>query len=322
MSSFNRNFPGRNDGSAATLSFISSPEIVTALAFAGTLEFDPVHGTLTAPDGRQVRFTPPEAEELPRQGFVRGEEGYEAPADDPDSVAIVIPPDSERLQLLGPFPAWDGKDIVDAPILVKTRGKTTTDHISPAGPWLRYRGHLDRISDNMFLGAVNAFTGETGRGVNPLTGAAGQPLARIARELKAQGLGWVVVGDENYGEGSSREHAAMSPRYLGCVAVLARSFARIHETNLKKQGILPLTFRDPADYDRFEQGDRVSILGLGGLAPGRPLTVRLRKPDGRTEEFQVSHSLTREQIAWFRAGSALNAGQQPAERDPQPGERT
>ncbi len=322
VSSFNRNFPGRNDGSAATLSFISSPEIVTALAFAGTLEFDPVHGTLTAPDGRQVRFTPPEAEELPRQGFVRGEEGYEAPADDPDSVAIVIPPDSERLQLLGPFPAWDGKDIVDAPILVKTRGKTTTDHISPAGPWLRYRGHLDRISDNMFLGAVNAFTGETGRGVNPLTGAAGQPLARIARELKAQGLGWVVVGDENYGEGSSREHAAMSPRYLGCVAVLARSFARIHETNLKKQGILPLTFRDPADYDRFEQGDRVSILGLGGLAPGRPLTVRLRKPDGRTEEFQVSHSLTREQIAWFRAGSALNAGQQPAERDPQPGERT
>ncbi len=322
VSSFNRNFPGRNDGSAATLSFITSPEIVTALAFAGTLEFDPVHGTLATPEGRAVRFTPPEAEELPRQGFVRGEEGYEAPADDPDSVTIVIPPDSERLQLLGPFQAWDGKDIIDAPILVKTRGKTTTDHISPAGPWLRYRGHLDRISDNMFLGAVNAFTGETGRGVNPLTGAPGQPLARIARELKARGLGWVVVGDENYGEGSSREHAAMSPRYLGCVAVLARSFARIHETNLKKQGILPLTFRDPADYERFEQGDRVSIVGLAGLAPGRPLTVRLRKPDGRTEELQVHHSLTREQIAWFRAGSALNAGQQPVELDPQPGERT
>jgi aconitate hydratase len=339
VSSFNRNFPGRNDGNNATLSFITSPEIVTALAFAGTLDFDPVHGTLQSPDGRAFRFTPPEAEELPPDGFARGAEGYEPPAADPDSVEIEIPPDSERLQLLGPFAAWDGRDFIDLPILVKTRGKTTTDHISPAGPWLRYRGHLDRISDNLFLGAVNAFTGETGRGVNPLTGTPGQPFAKTARELKARGIQWVVVGDENYGEGSSREHAAMSPRYLGCVAVIARSFARIHETNLKKQGILPLTFQDPRDWERFEQDDRVSVVGLQGLAPGQPVTVRIRKPDGRVEEIACRHTLTREQIAWFRAGSALNAGQtvgavqtggpadlsaarlRPDDGDPRPGER-
>jgi aconitate hydratase len=309
VSSFNRNFPGRNDGSAATLSFITSPEIVTAMAFAGTIEFNPLTDTLPGPDGKPVRFTPPEADELPRDGFIGGQHGYEEPAADPDSVKIEIPANSERLQLLGPFVAWDGKDYVDLPILVKTKGKTTTDHISPAGPWLRFRGHLDKISDNMFLGALNAFTGETGKGVNPLTGAAGQPLARIARELKAHGQYWMVVGDENYGEGSSREHAAMSPRYLGCVVVLVKSFARIHETNLKKQGILPLTFGDSADYDRFEQNDRVTISGLYALEPGKPVTVIIKKPDGRVEEIETRHSLTREQIAWFRAGSALNAGQ-------------
>ena len=204
MCSFNRNFPGRNDGNAATLSFITSPEIVTALAFTGSLEFDPVHGTLTGPDGKAFRFTAPEADELPREGFARGAEGYEAPAEDPASVQVVVPPGSERLQLLSPFAAWDGQDFVDLPILVKTRGKTTTDHISPAGPWLRYRGHLDKISDNMFLGAVNAFTGEAGKGVNPLTGTAGQGFSAMARELRAKGSRWVVVGDENYGEGSSR----------------------------------------------------------------------------------------------------------------------
>jgi aconitate hydratase len=340
VSSFNRNFPGRNDGSAATLSFLTSPEIVTALAFAGTLEFDPVHGTLTAPDGKAFRFTPPEAEELPRDGFAGGAEGYEAPADDPDSVQIVIPADSQRLQLLGPFVAWDGKDFVDLPVLVKTKGKTTTDHISPAGPWLLVRGHLDRISDNMFMGALNAFTGEMGKGINPISGAAGQPLAKIARELKAKGQQWMVVGDENYGEGSSREHAAMSPRYLGCAAVLVRSFARIHETNLKKQGILPLTFADPRDYERIEQNDRVSIVGLHALEPGKPVTVRIKKPDGRVEEIRANHTMTREQIAWFRAGSALNAGQmpldpatgqpvamadvrlRPGDVDPKPGDRT
>jgi len=318
VSSFNRNFPGRNDGSQETLSFITSPDLVTALAFAGTLDFNPLTDTLTAPNGERVRFTAPEGEELPRDGFARGAEGYEEPAADPDSVKIEIPANSERLQLLGPFVAWDGKDFIELPILVKTKGKTTTDHISPAGPWLRFRGHLDKISDNMFLGATNAFTGEIGKGVNPLTGAVGQPFSKIARELKAAGVQWIVVGDENYGEGSSREHAAMSPRYLGCAAVIVRSFARIHETNLKKQGVLPLTFADAADYEKFEQGDRVSITGLYTLEPGKPVTVQIKKPDGRVVTIQARHSMTREQIAWFRAGSALNAVQaiDPATGEP------
>jgi aconitate hydratase len=309
VSSFNRNFPGRNDGSAATLSFLTSPEIVTALAFAGTLEFDPVHGTIPDGRGKPFRFTPPEAEELPRDGFARGEEGYEAPAADPESIRVIVRPDSDRLQLLEPFKPWDGRDFVDLPILVKAKGKTTTDHISPAGPWLRYRGHLDKISDNMFLGVVNAFTGEAGKGVNPLAGGEPQPFTKIARDLKARGVRWVVVGDENYGEGSSREHAAMSPRYLGCAVVLVKSFARIHETNLKKQGILPLTFKDPRDYDRIEAQDRVGVTGLAALAPGKPVTVTLKKPDGRTETIEALHSLTDEHITWFKAGSALNAAQ-------------
>jgi aconitate hydratase len=309
VSSFNRNFPGRNDGSQETLSFITSPDLVIALAFAGTLDFNPLTDTLTAPNGQKVRFTAPEGEELPRDGFARGAEGYEEPAADGDSVTVEVPANSERLQLLGPFAAWNGRDFNDLPVLVKTKGKTTTDHISPAGPWLRFRGHLDKISDNMFLGATNAFTGESGKGVNPLTGEAGQPFSKTARDLKAKGQAWLAIGDENYGEGSSREHAAMSPRYLGGVAVLVRSFARIHETNLKKQGMLPLTFSDPKDYDRIEQNDRVSIVGLAGLEPGKPVTLRIRKPDGRTEEILVKHTMTREQIAWFKAGSALNAAQ-------------
>ena len=307
VSSFNRNFPGRNDGSAATLSFLTSPEIVTALAFAGTLEFDPVHGTMAGPDGRPFRFTAPEAEELPDRGFVTGEEGYEAPAADGDSVAVEVAPNSERLQLLQPFPRWDGKDFSELPILVKTKGKTTTDHISPAGAWLRYRGHLDKISDNMFLGALNAFTGEPGKGVNPITGESGKTLSQIARDLKARGVGWVVVGDENYGEGSSREHAAMSPRYLGCRAVIVKSFARIHETNLKKQGILPLVLATSGDYDLFEQSDRVSIRGLAALAPGKPVEVVVHKPGAKTVTIHCHHSMTDEQIGWFKAGSALNA---------------
>ncbi len=307
VSSFNRNFPGRNDGSAATLSFLTSPEIVTALAFAGTLEFDPVHGTMTGPDGKAFRFTPPESEELPAQGFAKGEEGYEAPAADGERVAVDILPNSERLQLLQPFPRWDGKDFIDLPILVKTKGKTTTDHISPAGAWLRVRGHLDKISDNMFLGALNAFTGEAGKGVNPVTGESGQTFTSIARDLRARGLGWVVIGDENYGEGSSREHAAMSPRYLGCKVVIVRSFARIHETNLKKQGLLPLVFARAADYALFEQGDRVSVRGLAELAPGKPVDVVIHKPDHTTVTIQANHTMTDEQIGWFKAGSALNA---------------
>ncbi len=307
VSSFNRNFPGRNDGSAATLSFLTSPEIVTALAFAGTLEFDPVHGTMPGADGRPFRFTAPEAEELPDHGFVTGEEGYEAPAADGDSVAVEVAPNSERLQLLQPFPRWDGKDFSELPILVKTKGKTTTDHISPAGAWLRYRGHLDKISDNMFLGALNAFTGEPGKGVNPITGESGKTLSQIARDLKARGVGWVVIGDENYGEGSSREHAAMSPRYLGCRAVIVKSFARIHETNLKKQGILPLVLATSGDYDLFEQSDRVSIRGLAALAPGKPVEVVVHKPGAKTVTIHCHHSMTDEQIGWFKAGSALNA---------------
>ena len=307
VSSFNRNFPGRNDGSAATLSFLSSPEIVTAMAFGGTLEFDPVHGTIPGPDGKAFRFTPPESEELPAAGFAKGEEGFEAPAADGDSVVVAVSPTSERIQLLQPFPLWDGNDFDALPILVKTKGKTTTDHISPAGAWLRFRGHIDRISDNMFLGAVNAFTGDIGKGANPLTGEKGQNFSKIARELKAKGLGWAVIGDENYGEGSSREHAAMSPRYLGCKVVIVRSFARIAETNLKKQGILPLTFSKASDYDLIEQDDRVSVTGLAQLAPGKPVTVVITKPGGKTATSQCLHSLTDEQIGWFKAGSALNA---------------
>ena len=307
VSSFNRNFPGRNDGSAATLSFLTSPEIVTAMAFAGTLEFDPVHGTIPGPDGKAFRFTAPESEELPKAGFAKGEEGYEAPAADGDSVVVAVAPNSERIQLLQPFPLWDGNDFDALSILVKTKGKTTTDHISPAGAWLRFRGHLDRISDNMFLGALNAFTGEAGKGVNPLTGEKGQSFSKIARELKAKGMGWAVIGDENYGEGSSREHAAMSPRYLGCKVVIVRSFARIAETNLKKQGILPLTFSKVSDYDLIDQDDRVSVTGLAHLAPGKPATVVITKPGGKTVTIQCLHSLTDEQIGWFKAGSALNA---------------
>src|SRR5207247_7000509 len=231
------------------------------------------------PNGERVRFTPPEGEELPRDGFARGAEGYEEPAADPDSVRVEVPANSERLQLLGPFVAWDGKDFIDLPILVKTKGKTTTDHISPAGPWLRFRGHLDKISDNMFLGALNAHAGETGKGVNPLNGAAGQPFATIARELKARALQWIVIGDENYGEGSSREHAAMSPRYLGCAAVIVRSFARIHETNLKKQGVLPLTFVNPDDYGRFEQNYCSSIAVHYIIEDGKMVHVTSKKPD-------------------------------------------
>jgi aconitate hydratase len=241
------------------------------------------------------------------QGFAKGEEGYEAPAADGANVAVVIPPNSERLQLLAPFPRWDGRDLAELPILVKTKGKTTTDHISPAGAWLRVRGHLDKISDNMFLGALNAFTGETGKGVNPVTGETGKTFTAIARDLKARGIGWVVIGDENYGEGSSREHAAMSPRYLGCKVVIVRSFARIHETNLKKQGILPLVFKQASDYDAFEQPDRVSVRGLNALTPGTPVDVVIHKPNGTVVTIQTNHTMTDEQIGWFKAGSALNA---------------
>jgi aconitate hydratase len=307
ITSFNRNFPGRNDGRADTHAFIAGPEIVMAMAFGGSLDFDPLRDSLPTPDGKTFRFAPPRGEELPPAGYEKGDAGFQAPAKDGRKVKVEIAPDSERLALLAPFPRWDGQDFKGLVVLLKTIGKTTTDHISPAGPWLRFRGHLDRISDNMFMGATNAFTGERGKGTDAVSGLPSQPIAQIARGYKTKGIGSIVVGDQNYGEGSSREHAAMSPRHLGVKVVLARSFARIHETNLKKQGILPLVFADPADWEKVEAGDRVDVLDLAGLAPGRAVQVLLHKSDGRTVAVQARHTLTQEQIRWFRAGSALNA---------------
>jgi aconitate hydratase len=307
VSSFNRNFPGRNDGINETLSFLASPEIVTAYAFAGDLSFDPVHGTLKGADGREIKFQPPQGEELPAKGFAKGEEGLVPPAENGEGLTVDIPPTSERLQLLQPFPRWDGKDFDQLPLLLKTKGKTTTDHISPAGPWLKFRGHLDKISDNMFLGATNAFSSEPGKGTDVLANESGLTIAQIARRYKAKGIGSAVVGDENYGEGSSREHAAMSPRFLNVKVVLVKSFARIHETNLKKQGILALTFSDPKDYEKIEQQDRISVTGLSALAPGKPVSVTVHKADGKALTIQANHSMTEQQIAWFKAGSALNA---------------
>jgi len=302
ISSFNRNFPGRNDGLAETLAFIAGPELVTAQAFGGTIGFDPARDAIGT-----FRFTAPKGEELPPHGFATGDDGFVAPLENGEGISVEVAPDSERLALLQPFPKWDGLDFIQLPVLVKTVGKTTTDHISPAGKWLRYRGHLDRISDNMLLGAKNAFTGETGHGTDMLTGDTGLTISAIARRYKAKNMASVIVGDENYGEGSSREHAAMSPRYLGVKAVIVKSFARIHETNLKKQGLLPLTFANPSDWERVEQSDRVSITGLKDLAPGKGLTVTLHKTDGTTISIPVNHTLTEKQIQWFRAGSALNA---------------
>lgn len=307
VSSFNRNFPGRNDGISDTLSFLASPELVAAYALTGDLGFDPVNDTIKTPDGKEVKLDPPQGDELPKQGFAKGEEGYIAPAENGEGVEIDLPPTSERLQLLQPFPRWDGKDFENLPLLIKTKGKTTTDHISPAGPWLKFRGHLDKISDNMFLGANNAFSSEPGKGTDVLTGESGLNIAQIARRYKEKGIGSFVVGDENYGEGSSREHAAMSPRFLGVNVVLTRSFARIHETNLKKQGILPLTFTDPKDYDQIEQQDRFTVKGLNDLAPGKPVQVTIHKTDGKEVTIQANHSMTEQQINWFKAGSALNA---------------
>ncbi|TKB90121.1 MAG: aconitate hydratase [Nitrospira sp.] len=307
VSSFNRNFPGRNDGINETLSFLASPEVVTAYAITGDLGFDPVNQTLKGADGKEFKFLPPVGEELPAKGFAKGEEGFVAPAASGEGLTVEVPPTSERLQLLQPFPRWGGKDFEKLPLLIKTKGKTTTDHISPAGPWLKFRGHLDRISDNMFLGANNAFFPEPGKGTDVLTGETGLTMAQIARRYKAKGIGSIVVGDENYGEGSSREHAAMSPRFLNVLVVITKSFARIHETNLKKQGILALTFADPKDYEKIEQQDRISVTGLSSLAPGKPVQVTIHKADGTSLTIQANHSITEQQIAWFKAGSALNA---------------
>jgi len=302
VTSYNRNFPKRNDGLASTLAFVTSPETVMAYALAGTLAFNPLTDEL---DG--VRLEPPVGEELPGRGFESGEAGFLAPPPDTTTVEVVVRPDSDRLQLLEPFPAWDGNDFTDLAVLLKAKGKCTTDHISAAGPWLKYRGHLENICQNLFLGAVNAFTGEAGLGRCPVhPDADPEPFPAIARHCREAGVAWVAVGDENYGEGSSREHAAMEPRFMNGKAVIVRSFARIHETNLKKQGVLPLTFADPAVYDEIREDSHISILGLADLAPDRPVDCRITQADGTTVDFQCTHTMSAEHIDWFRAGGALN----------------
>ncbi len=306
ITSFNRNFPKRNDGLASTSAFIASPEVVMAYGLFGSLAANPLTDELAGADGKKFRLSPPApAPEIPEKGFVAAPEGFLAPPADGAAVTVEVSPTSERLQVLAPFPRWDGKDFTDCAVLIKAKGKCTTDHISQAGPWLKFRGHLDKISDNLLLGATNAFTGKAGDALNQLTGARETPAA-VARAYKAKGLKWVVVGDTNYGEGSSREHAAMEPRHLGGVAIIVRSFARIHETNLKKQGLLPLTFSDPKDYDRVLETDRISLSGLADLAPGTPVTATVRHADGKTTTLQLKHTFNAEQIGWFKAGSALN----------------
>ncbi|KAJ1911168.1 Aconitate hydratase mitochondrial [Mycoemilia scoparia] len=305
ITSYNRNFTGRNDGNPATHAFIGSPEIVTALAFSGQLTFNPMTDTITTPDGKPFKFTPPFGDELPIKGFDAGENTYQAPPEVRSAVDVEVKPDSQRLQLLTPFKPWNGKDYKDSRVLIKVKGKCTTDHISMAGPWLKYRGHLENISNNMLIGAINIENGEANNVKNQETGEWGAVPA-VAQAYRDSGISWVVIGDENYGEGSSREMAAMSPRFLGGVAIIVKSFARIHETNLKKQGMLPLTFTDPKDYDKVDPTDKVSILGLDTFAEGKPLTVRLEKQNGETVEFPVNHTFNPNQIKWFKAGSALN----------------
>ncbi|GMU94990.1 MAG: aconitate hydratase [Ignavibacterium album] len=304
VTSFNRNFAKRNDGNPETLAFVASPEITTALAIAGKLSFNPQTDELENEKGEKVKLDPPVGEELPPNGFDEGSSGFIPPAEDGSSIEVKVDPKSDRLQLLQPFEPWDGKDFIDLPVLLKVSGKCTTDHISMAGPWLKYRGHLDNISNNMFLGAINAFTGDAGKTKNIFTGEY-KSVPEVAREYKAKGIGWVVVGDENYGEGSSREHAAMEPRYLGGKAIIVKSFARIHETNLKKQGMLPLTFADPKDYDKIKEDDKVTIF-VSQLAPEKRIKMLVKHSDGSQDEIWLNHTMNASQIEWFKAGSALN----------------
>jgi aconitate hydratase len=305
MTSFNRNFARRNDGNPNTHGFVASPEIVTAFAIAGTLKFNPLTDTLVNEDGKLVRLEEPKGMDFPVTGFDVKDNGYQEPSADGSGVEVVVDPESDRLQLLDPFPAWDGEDLTGLMLLIKARGKCTTDHISMAGPWLKYRGHLDNISNNLLIGAVNDFNGKTNLVRNQLTGEYGEVPA-TARNYKAAGKGSIVVGDENYGEGSSREHAAMEPRHLNVKVILVRSFARIHETNLKKQGMLAITFADPLDYDKIMEDDLIDIVGLKEMTTGKPLTAVLHHKGGKTEEFKVNHTYNKNQIEWFRTGAALN----------------
>jgi len=304
VNSFNRNFPKRNDGSANTLSFVTSPDTVLALALAGRLDFNPATDSLTAPDGSAVRLNAPVGEVLPAKGYDPGTNTFTAPPADGSGVKVTVSPTSDRLQLLQPFPAWDGKDYVRLPILMKAKGKCTTDHISAAGKWLTYRGHLENISGNLFLGAVNAFDDAVGVGLD-VTDGERRSYPEIAKRYSAAGIRWCAIGDQNYGEGSSREHAAMEPRYRGGVVIFARSFARIHETNLKKQGLVPLTFADPSVYGLVGEGDTISVLGLPPV-PDKPVKCVLHKADGSSVAFEALHTFSDEQVEWFKAGSALN----------------
>lgn len=302
LTSYNRNFSGRNDANPGTHSFVASPEVVIALALSGKMSFDPQKDPLITPDGKEIYLSPPNGDELPKTGFQQGSFGFISPT---MSASVAIDPKSTRLQELEPFLPWDNKDLKDMPVLVKVQGKCTTDHISPAGKWLQYRGHLDKISDNLFIGAVNAFREEVGKGINTVNGQI-EPFSHIAREYKKAGIGWVAIGDENYGEGSSREHAAMEPRYLGAKAIIVKSFARIHETNLKKQGLLALTFANKEDYTKIKEDDLLSIRNLHDFAPGKPLFLEVRHSDGSQDTIELKHSYNAQHIEWFKGGSALN----------------
>lgn len=305
ITSFNRNFAKRNDGNPNTHAFVASPEIVTAMVLGGKLTFNPLKDKLINNNGEEVMLDEPKGIELPVKGFSVEDAGYQAPAEDGSTVEVKVSPSSDRLQLLAPFKPWEGADLTDLPVLIKAKGKCTTDHISMAGPWLKYRGHLDNISNNMLIGAENFFNGATNKVKNQLTGEYDE-VPKVARHYKANGLGSVVIGDENYGEGSSREHAAMEPRHLGVRAVIVKSFARIHETNLKKQGMLALTFVNPEDYNAINEDDRISLLDLNNLSNGQPITCKITRPDGTTISFPLNHTYNESQFGWFKAGSALN----------------
>jgi aconitate hydratase len=305
VTSFNRNFAKRNDGNAETLAFVASPEITTALAIAGSLSFNPITDELTNGKGEKIKLDIPFGDELPKLGFDSGKDGYIPPPEDGKNIEVKVDPMSDRLQLLEPFNEWDGNDLIDLPVLLKAKGKCTTDHISMAGPWLKYRGHLDNISNNMFIGAINAFTLDAGKTKNIFTGEY-KSIPETARDYKNNNISWVVIGDENYGEGSSREHAALEPRFLNGKAIIVKSFARIHETNLKKQGMLPLTFANASDYDKIKEDDRISILGLSDFAEGKPFKMIIKHIDGSKDEINLNQSFNQRQFEWFKAGSALN----------------
>jgi aconitate hydratase len=305
VTSYNRNFAKRNDGNANTHAFVASPELTTAMALAGTLTFNPLTDYLTNDKGEKIKLEEPKGIEMPLKGFAVDDAGYQSPAEDGSDIEVLVSPTSDRLQILDPFPAWEGTDIYNLKLLIKAKGKCTTDHISMAGPWLKYRGHLDNISNNLLIGAVNFFNEKTNSVKNELTGEYG-PLPETQRAYKAAGIGSIIVGDENYGEGSSREHAAMEPRHLGVRAVLVKSFARIHETNLKKQGMLGITFDNKDDYDKIQEDDSIDITGLTSFSVNKPLVIHLNHKDGTSESFLVNHTYNEQQIEWFKAGGALN----------------